>query len=93
MAIVLDSDDKENGQHLNAIEMLAKDYGKSTEEVTLIYTNILNDFQRKHVSIKLYLPILVSKKVKELIKHCDTFSSSDCYRQSTPPEIRQDGRT
>ena len=66
MALVLSDNDKERKIHLNSIEMLAKKLRKATAEVTPIYTSVLDELQ-KQARVKIFLPILVSKKVKELI--------------------------
>ena len=68
MAPVLSGEDYEKIIHRNSIELLAKKLCKSTiAEVTLIYTSVLNDL-KKHARVKIFLHILVSKKVKELIE-------------------------
>ena len=66
MVLVLSDIDTEKKIHLNAIEILAKELRKAIWEVALNYTSILNDLQ-KQARVKIFLPILVSKKVKELI--------------------------
>ncbi len=56
-----------SGSLLHAdLQTLAIKHHKSTEEVAKIYSKVLADFQRP-TYIKIYLPILVSKKVKEFI--------------------------
>ena len=66
MALVLSGDDNEKKVHQNSIELLAEELHQSTGEVALIYTSILDDLQ-KQARVKIFLHILVSKKVKELI--------------------------
>jgi len=66
MVLVLSGDDYDKKIHLDSIEILAKRLRKATVEVTPIYTSILNDLE-KQARVKIFLPILVSKKVKELI--------------------------
>jgi hypothetical protein len=67
MALVLSDENNEKKIHQNSIEILAKKLRKATiGEVALIYTSVLNDLQ-KRVRVKIFLHILVSKKVKELI--------------------------
>ena len=66
MALVLSGADNEKKIHLNSIEILAKKLRKATGEVTPIYTSVLDELQ-KQARVKIFLPILVSKKVKELI--------------------------
>ena len=68
MTLVLFGENNEKKVHLISIEILAKELRKSTGEVTLIYASVLDDFQ-KQARVKIFLPILVSKKVKELIGH------------------------
>ena len=66
MALVLSGEDNEKKVHQDSIEILAKELRQSTGEVALIYTSILDDLQ-KQARVKIFLHILVSKKVKELI--------------------------
>lgn len=54
--------------HQDSIEILAKKLYKETGEVALIYMRILDNLQ-KQARVKIFLPILVTKKVKELIVH------------------------
>jgi hypothetical protein len=68
IALVSRSEDNEKKIHLNAIETLAKNLRKETGEVAPVYTNVLDDLQ-KQARVKIFLPILVSKKVKELMGH------------------------
>ena len=68
MALVLSGEDNENKVHQDSIEMLAKELRQSRGEVALIYTSILDDLQ-KQARVKIFLHILVSKKVKELIRY------------------------
>jgi len=66
MALALPGEDNEKKIHLTSIEILAKKVHQSIGDVSLIYTSILDDLQ-KHARVKIFLPILVSKKVKELM--------------------------
>jgi hypothetical protein len=66
MALVLSGEDSEKKIHLKSIEILAKELRKAIWEVAVVYTSVLNDLQ-KQARVKIFLPILVSKKVKELI--------------------------
>ena len=68
MALVLSGEDSEKKIHLKSIEILAKELRKAMWEVALIYTSVLDDLQ-KQARVKIFLPILVSKKVKELMGH------------------------
>ena len=66
MALAISGDDNEKKIHLKSIEILAKELRKAIWEVAVIYTSVLDDLQ-KQARVKIFLPILVSKKVKELI--------------------------
>ena len=67
MAPVLSGEDYEKTIHQSSIEMLAKKLNQATiGEVALIYTSVLDDLQ-KQARVRIFLHILVSKKVKELI--------------------------
>ncbi|HVO67156.1 MAG TPA: hypothetical protein VMT12_11780 [Syntrophales bacterium] len=66
MALVLSGNDNEKKIHLTSIEILAKKLRKATGEITPIYTSVLADLQMQ-ARVKIFLHILVSKKVKELI--------------------------
>ena len=68
MALALSGEDNEKKIHLKSIEILAKELRKAIWEVAVIYTSVLNDLQ-KQARVKIFLPILVSKKVKELMGH------------------------
>ncbi len=68
MALVLAGEDNEKKIHLNSIEILARELHKATGELAPIYTRILDDLQ-KQARVKIFLHILVSKKVKELIRN------------------------
>ena len=59
-------EDSENKIHLNSIEVLANKLRKPRGDVALIYANVFDDLQ-KQASVKIFLPLLISKKVKELI--------------------------
>jgi len=67
IAPVLSGEDNEKKIHQNSIEILAKKLCKTTiGEVALIYTSVLDDLQ-KQARVRIFLHILTSKKVKELI--------------------------
>ena len=66
MALAISGEDNEKKIHLKSIEILAKELRKAIWEVAVIYTSVLDDLQ-KQARVKIFLPILVSKKVKELI--------------------------
>lgn len=58
--------EKEEQRHSNAIEMLAKDLGISVNRIHYLYEMILKEFI-KDSKIKDYLPILVSRRVKDIV--------------------------
>lgn len=58
--------EKEERWHSNAIEMLAKDLGISVEKIHSLYAIVLEEFIRDS-KIKDYLPILVSRRVKDIV--------------------------
>lgn len=67
MALSFSGEDYEKIIHQNSIEILAKKLRKTTKgEIALIYTSVLDDLQRQ-ARVKIFLHILVSKKVKELM--------------------------
>lgn len=59
-------DETERKLHLNAVEMLAMDMGISAEEVERLYNIVLERFKRG-ATVKDFLPILVSRRVKYLL--------------------------
>jgi len=66
--VLLSSEDNERAVHLNSIKVLANELQRTTEEVSLIYTSVLEDIQ-KEARVKIFLHILASRKVKELMRH------------------------
>ena len=59
-------DDLERQQHAHAIQTLAKRVRVSEEEVYRVYEVVLREYKSK-AKIKTYLPILVAKRVEELL--------------------------
>ena len=59
-------DEAEQKQHFMAIQRLVKDVRSAEEEVRHLYEDVLKKF-RSEARIKTYLPILISRKVKELL--------------------------
>ena len=59
-------DDLEKQQHTHAIQILAKKVSISEEEIYQLYEDVLWEFKRE-AKIKTYLPILVAKRVRELL--------------------------
>jgi len=65
--LVLSSEDNERAIHLSSIDVLAKELQRTKEEVTRIYTGILEDIQ-KEARVRIFLHIFVSRKVKQLMR-------------------------
>lgn len=65
-AETLYEDDLERKQHLDAMQTLARDVKGSPEEVFQLYEEVLKEYKRE-ARVKLYLSILVSKRVRELL--------------------------
>ena len=59
--------DKNNYQHVHAIDRLVNELGIPAEEVNRSYREILDEL-KKDVKVKAFLPILVSQGVKERLK-------------------------
>ena len=61
----------ENGeqrkQHLRAIQILIKEVMRPGEEITRLYHVVLQEYE-KEAKVKTFLPILISKRVKEMIE-------------------------
>ena len=64
--LALYEDEAEKKQHFSAIQTLVKDVRSSEEEIRDLYEGVLKEFKTE-AKIKTFLPILVSKKVKELL--------------------------
>ena len=56
--------DTDNDLHVRAIDRLVHELGISAEEVNRTYRELLEE-QKKDVTVKAFLPILVSSAVKE----------------------------
>ena len=61
-------DEKENDQHAHAIQKLAQELHMSAEEIRPSYMGTLAAL-RKDAKIKAFLPVLVSRSVKERLQH------------------------
>ncbi|HXY55530.1 MAG TPA: DUF3562 domain-containing protein [Nitrospirota bacterium] len=61
-------DEKDHGQHARAIQKLAQELGISVEEVSGLYRDIL-EVLKKDAKIRIFLPIIVSRIVKERLQH------------------------
>jgi len=68
MELVLSAEDNEKKIHLNTIEILARELHRARWEVDLIYRSILEDLQ-KQARVRIFLHILVSKKVREIMRY------------------------
>jgi hypothetical protein len=64
--ICLYEDEKEERQHVAAIQILIKDEGSSEEEIRRLYEGVLEEL-KKEARVKNFLTILVSRKVKDLL--------------------------
>lgn len=54
--------------HLNVIQTLARETEIPLEDVGLLYEAVLERF-KEHAKIKEFLPILVSREVKDILLH------------------------
>jgi hypothetical protein len=64
---ILCLDDKEYNQHARAIQRLVQELGVPAEIVNRSYKEIL-DVLKKDAKVKSFLPILVSRSVKERLR-------------------------
>jgi len=60
-------DEKEYDQHTRAIQKLAQELQLPTDEIERYYTDIL-DVLKKDAKVKAFLPVLVSRSVKERLQ-------------------------
>jgi hypothetical protein len=65
--IKLYEDDQEKQHHTHAVHILAENVSISEIELLELYENVLREYKR-NVKIKNFLPILVAKKVRELLE-------------------------
>ena len=63
---VLFEDEAERKQHRSIIQGLVREVGFSEITVTTVYERILGEY-KKEAKIKIFLPILVGRKVKSLL--------------------------
>jgi hypothetical protein len=54
-------------QHLRAIQTLIKEVRRPGEEITRLYYLVLQEYE-KEAKVKTFLPIFISKRVKEMIE-------------------------
>ncbi len=59
-------DDPERQQHAHAIQILAEGVKIPAEEIFQLYEGVLREYERE-AKIKIFLPILVTKRVRELL--------------------------
>ena len=59
--------DNDNDQHVRAIDKLVRELGIPAEEVNRSYWELL-DKLRKDAKVKTFLPVLVSRGVKERLR-------------------------
>jgi len=59
-------DEAERKQHTSIIQGLVKEVGFSEITVTTVYARILDEY-KKEAKIKIFLPILVGRRVKSLL--------------------------
>ena len=64
--LALYEDETEQKQHFSATQKLVRDVSSSEEEIRHLYEDVLKEF-KSEAKIRTFLPILVSKKVKELL--------------------------
>jgi hypothetical protein len=58
-------DEAERKQHTSIIQSLVKEMGFSEKTIASVYTRVFDEYKRES-KIKIFLPILVGKKVKSL---------------------------
>jgi hypothetical protein len=59
--------EEQRKQHLRALQILIKEVGRPGEEITRLYYLVLQEYE-KEAKVKTFLPILISKRVKEMIE-------------------------
>jgi hypothetical protein len=59
--------ENDNEQHVRAIDRLVRELGVPAEEVNKSYREILDDL-KGHATIKSFLPVLVSRVVRERLR-------------------------
>ena len=62
------ADEKEYGQHERAIQKLVQELGVPVEEVNRSYNEIL-ELLKKEAKVRAFLPVIVSRLVKERLRH------------------------
>ena len=64
--LCLYEDEKEERQHIAAIQILIRDEGISEEEIRRLYEGILQEL-KKEAKVKTFLTVIVSRKVKDVL--------------------------
>jgi hypothetical protein len=59
--------EEQRKQHLRAIQTLIKEFRRPGEEITRLYYLVLQEYERE-AKVRTFLPILISKRVKEMIE-------------------------
>jgi hypothetical protein len=60
-------DEEERQRHFSAMRNLVKDEGMDEEDIARVYEEVLMEY-KKDATIDIFLPIIVSKKVKDLLR-------------------------
>lgn len=60
-------DEEERRRHSSAMRNLVKDEGMDEEDITRVYEEVLMEY-KMDATIDIFLPIIVSKKVKDLLR-------------------------
>ena len=58
---------RKGDRHSSAMRNLIKDEGMDEEDITRVYEEVLMEY-KKDATIDIFLPIIVSKKVKDLLR-------------------------
>ena len=61
------TDERERKRHAGAIEAIARELDRPIQEVSVLYEDVLL-YLRERASILDYLPVLATKKVRELCR-------------------------
>jgi hypothetical protein len=59
--------EEQRKQHLHAIQNLVKEVARPWEEISRLYHLVLEEYE-KEAKVKTFLPILIRKRVKEMIE-------------------------
>jgi len=63
----LHDNEEQQKQHLRAIQTIVKEVRRDGEEISRLYYLLLQEYERE-AKVKTFLPILIRKKIKELIE-------------------------